>query len=125
MKRELDRQLVERHAGIFTGGRFRYFECGAGWFKIIDDMATELQAHIDASGCEQVKANQFKEKFGEVRFYFSGGDDTCQDIVSKAVGLSLVTCDLCGAPGEMGNNGGWISVRCEAHANAKRADFEV
>lgn len=123
MKRELEKQLLDKHAAIFDGGRFRYFECGPGWFALIDDMATKLQAHIDASGCEQVKATQFKEKFGEVRFYFSGGDEACQEIVREAESRSRTICDLCGAPGELGNGGGWLSVRCPEHVQARRADF--
>lgn len=122
MKQELD-HLISKHAAIFKGGRFRYFECGPGWFKLIDEMATEIQAHIDASGCEQVKAIQFKEKFGEVRFYFVGGDDTCHEIARKAEQQSLITCDLCGEPGKLSNTGGWLSVRCETHTGMKRGDF--
>lgn len=124
MKRELDMQLVAKHAAIFEGGRFRYFECGPGWYTLIDEMATALQSHIEASGCEQVKAHQFKEKFGEVRFYFDGGDDTCRDIVHQAEQRSLVVCDLCGEPGKLGNTGGWLAVRCETHSQMKRGDFE-
>jgi hypothetical protein len=120
MKRELDLQLIDKHAKIFKGGRFRHFECGDGWYALIDDMATKLQARIDASGCEQMVANQFKEKFGEVRFYFSGGDDDeIRAIVDTAEALSRVTCDYCGAPGTMGSAGGWMRVRCEAHVNTR------
>ena len=119
MKRELCDALKEKHAKIFQGGRFRYFECGDGWYAIIDDMATKLQARIDESGCAQVVADQFKEKFGEIRFYFSGGDDECRDLVAKAEALSNVTCDYCGAPGTMGNKGGWMRVRCEEHTDTR------
>jgi hypothetical protein len=122
MKREL-RELIAKHSKIFGDGHFRYFECGPGWYSIIDEMAEEIQARIDASGCEQLVANQFKEKFGEVRFYFRGGDDECKDIVSRAVARSNETCDLCGAPGEMGNGGGWVSVRCHEHFGVRRGDF--
>ena len=122
MKQEL-RQLIDKHPAIFQGGRFRYFECGPGWYSLIDEMATEIQAHIDASGCEQVRAHQFKEKFGEVRFYFMGGDDACRDIAQKAEAKSLITCDLCGEPGELGSAGGWMSVRCPGHVGKHRADF--
>lgn len=119
MSRDLLRQLAEKHSAIFVGGHFRTFECGAGWYSLIDDMATELQAHIDSSGCEQVKVNQFKEKFGEVRCYYYGGDDVCHDIIRKAEVHSLSVCDQCGQLGTLGNNNGWMSVRCEAHSAPK------
>lgn len=122
MKPELEKQIIEKHAAIFKGGRFRYFECGPGWHALIDEMATELQAHIDASGCEQVKAHQFKEKFAEVRFYYTGGDDVCQAIVSKAEARSRTICDLCGEPGSLVTDG-WMSIRCEQHVKSSRGDF--
>lgn len=122
MKPELNNQLITKHEKIFVGGRLRTFECGPGWFSIIDDMATKLQAHIDASGCPQVQADQFKEKFGEVRFYYSGGDATCKEIVAEAVAKSNETCDFCGEPGEMQREG-WMRVRCETHKNSRWGDL--
>ena len=63
----------------------------------------------------QVVANQVKEKFGGLRFYYSGGDDYIEAMVELAEHLSDVTCDVCGAPGKQ-SGGGWIVTRCEAHA---------
>jgi len=62
----------------------------------------------------QVVADQVKEKFGTLRFYYSGGDDVIDGMVQMAEAMSSVTCEECGAPGKT-NDKGWLSTRCEAH----------
>ena len=63
---------------------------------------------------EQVVASQVKEKYGGLRFYCNGGDDTTDAYVRFAEMLSECTCDVCGAPGKM-SDGGWIVTRCDLH----------
>lgn len=65
----------------------------------------------------QVVAIQVKEKFGGLRFYFSGGDDYIDGIVDMAESMSYRTCEECGAPGTA-TEGGWIRTLCEEHKNA-------
>jgi hypothetical protein len=65
---------------------------------------------------EQVVASQVKEKFGTLRFYYTGGDDVIDGMVQMAEAMSSVTCEECGASGKT-NDGGWLSTRCEAHTN--------
>jgi hypothetical protein len=67
----------------------------------------------------QVVAVQVKEKFGTLRFYYNGGDDYISGLMHMAESMSSVTCDECGAPGNTGNSGGWIAVRCDAHKPKK------
>lgn len=66
----------------------------------------------------QVVAIQVKEKFGGLRFYFSGGDDYIDGIVDMAESMSYRTCEKCGAPGTA-TEGGWIQTLCEEHKNAR------
>ena len=61
--------------------------------------------------CPQVVAEQVKEKFGTLRFYYRGGDEYISGLVSMAESMSGVTCDECGNPAETGGQG-WISTRC-------------
>lgn len=63
---------------------------------------------------EQVVALQVKEKFGGLRFYYSGGDDYIRGVVSMAEEMSYRTCEECGAPGTT-DKGGWIRTLCEEH----------
>lgn len=63
----------------------------------------------------QVVAEQVKEKFGELRFYHSGGDEYVDGLVSMASSMSAVTCEVCGNPGKK-IEGGWGRTLCETHA---------
>lgn len=62
----------------------------------------------------QLVADQVKEKFASLRFYYHGGDDFCQGVVSMAEAISLRTCEECGAPGKVGGRG-WIRTLCPVH----------
>lgn len=134
MKQELDELLCAKYPKIFKDrhGDMRKtlmcwgFECGDGWFNIIDQLCANIQNHIDwnnenhAKGFEhykeipQVVAVQVKEKFGTLRFYTSGGDDTIDGMVRMAESMSAVTCEECGAPGQLRGRG-WLYTACDAH----------
>lgn len=62
----------------------------------------------------QFVAVQVKEKFGTLRFYYTGGDDVTDGIVRMAEAMSAVTCEVCGNPGTS-NGEGWLRTLCEAH----------
>ncbi len=62
----------------------------------------------------QVTLDQVKEKFGTLRFYYTGGDDYIRGLVSMAEAMSGVTCEECGNPGER-HGGGWVRTLCNAH----------
>lgn len=127
MKKELDDQLVSNYPKIFADRNKPMtetcmcwgFECGDGWFNIINQLCGNIQHHIDwktktGKVVPQVVAEQVKEKFGTLRFYYRGGDDYISGLVSMAESMSGVTCEQCGAPGET-NGQGWISTLCETH----------
>lgn len=60
----------------------------------------------------QVVAVQVKEKFGGLRFYYSGGDEYVDGLVAMAEALSYVTCEQCGKVGKP-NEIGWIVTLCD------------
>jgi hypothetical protein len=69
---------------------------------------------------QQVTLDQVKEKFGTLRFYYTGGDDYIRGLVSMAESMSGVTCEGCGAQAktnwpksENGGIGGWVRTICE------------
>ena len=75
---------------------------------------------------EQVVAAQVKEKFGTLRFYVNGGGETVDNFIRVAEHMSAVTCEECGAPGEI-IRGGWIRVLCpvcEAKMKAERGETD-
>lgn len=80
--------------------------------KITRDPLSAMKKVPDA--CPQVVARQVKEKFGDLRFYYDGGDEYVSGIVTMACTFSSTTCERCGKPGEK-TRGGWIRVLCEDH----------
>jgi hypothetical protein len=184
MKEELDRKLCEKYPEIFKDRNADMkttlmcwgFECGDGWFNIIDRLCDNIQWRIDARKNDnarrqkyldmvsaahkdnwepfnqyytiynpspdllekyrqavledpipnhkqllpeipQVVATQVKEKYGTLRFYYYGGDEVIDGMVSMAESLSAVTCEKCGAPGKE-RGGGWILTLCDTHAES-------
>lgn len=131
MRDELDKKLCEKYPKIFS---LRYgdmtstamcwgFEHGDGWYNILDRLCANIQSHIDwteknGGAVPQVIAEQVKEKFGALRFYYSGGDEYVRGLVDMAESMSGVTCEECGTPG-LRRGGGWIRTLCDTHAKGR------
>jgi len=184
MKRELDEYLCKVYPKMMVNRNLHMtetcmcwgFECGDGWFQILNQLMGNIQHHIDwrerqrdvaikfRNMAEQLKAgdstlfdeehkdllnrdyvekrkqefiedplreipdvvpqvtlDQVKEKFGTLRFYYSGGDDYISGLVSMAESMSGVTCEECGNPGTQ-TSGGWIKTVCKVHGGE---DFDT
>jgi len=67
---------------------------------------------------EQVVAKQIKEKFGTLRFYYSGGDDYIRGLESMAASMTSRICEVCGNPGTSRSTEKqrWVLVLCDKHA---------
>lgn len=104
------------HADATETGVYWDFECGDGWYSLIDNLCKCIQTYITNNKCEQITAIQVKEKFGTLRFYYSGGDDLIAGMVWFAEHLSSTICEVCGEPGTCTrDSAGWISCTCEKH----------
>jgi hypothetical protein len=127
MREELDRKLCEKYPEIFADRRKPMtetamcwgFEHGDGWYNILDRLCANIQHYIewknrDGDTVPQVVAEQVKEKFGTLRFYYRGGDDYIRGLVNMAEAVTEVTCEECGAPGKT-RGVGWIYTACDAH----------
>ena len=125
MKQELDKLLCERYPKMMVNRNKNMqetcmcwgFECGDGWFNILDQLMGNIQHHIDWKNRKeevvaQVTLDQVKEKFGTLRFYYSGGDDAIDGMVRMAESMSGVTCEECSAPAQT-HGPGWIRTICE------------
>lgn len=125
MSPELDKALCEKYPEIF---RDRYgdmrktamcwgFECGDGWYDLINTLCSSITHHLKynaAPDTPPVIAEQVKEKFGTLRFYYRGGDDKIDAFVQFAEYFSGKICEVCGKPGRL-NEGGWLKTTCEDH----------
>ena len=131
MRQKLDKLLCEKYPKMMVNRNKDMketcmcwgFECGDGWFNILDQLMGNIQHHIDWNNknfekgykqykqVPQVTLDQVKEKFGTLRFYYSGGDDEISGMVRMAESMSGVTCEGCGNLGER-RGGGWVHTYC-------------
>jgi hypothetical protein len=184
MKQELDKLLCEKYPKMMVNRNKSMqetcmcwgFECGDGWFNILNQLMGNIQHHIDwkdkqreyartyneiatqakagnfdlfeesmkdtvnleykekrlaeivagdfrkvPESIPQVTLDQVKEKFGTLRFYYTGGDDEISGMVRMAESMSGVTCEECGNPGER-RGSGWIYTACDTHTKPEHLD---
>jgi hypothetical protein len=125
MKQELDELLCTKYPKMMVNRTKPMqetcmcwgFECGDGWYNILNQLMGNIQHHIDwknrtSEVVPQVTLDQVKEKFGTLRFYYTGGDDVIDGMVRMAEAMSGITCEECGNPGER-HGGGWVRTICE------------
>ena len=128
MRKELDEALCKKYPEIFCNrnGDMRTtamcwgFECGDGWYNIIDATCAMIQNRKYNNRRNGIKmppvvATQVKEKYGTLRFYYDGGDDYIDGVVAMAEYMSEVTCETCGNPGKI-RDGDWMRTLCDEHA---------
>jgi hypothetical protein len=188
MREELDKLLCERYPKMMVNRHKPMqetcmcwgFECGDGWFNILNTLMFNIQHHIDWKNetrardiahnqsiidarrhpadwtkfnelhpkdnaetdelregiidgtvelrtiepeVQQVTLDQVKEKFGTLRFYYTGGDDHISGMVCLAEGMSVTTCEDCGSPAER-RNGGWIRTLCDKHEAVRQLQMK-
>ncbi len=95
-----------------------FFECGPGWYSLIQELIEDL---INLGWNKQT--TQVKEKFGGLRFYINEGSKEIHDRVIKAEIKSYSTCEKCGSSGEARRDIGWISTLCDLHYAEKKEEF--
>lgn len=79
------------------------------------------QNKLEAKPVPTFVAAQVKEKFGTLRFYYDGGDDYINGVVSFAENSSAHTCEECGLPGKL-RHGGWVRTLCDNHAKVENVE---
>lgn len=109
-------------------GKYGGFAVGAGWYPILEKLCENIQHHIDWKNKQsvvvpQVTVAQIKEKFGGLRFYYDGGDDYIQGLVSMAESWADTACEECGGIGKR-RSGGWIRTLCDLHEAERNARIE-
>jgi hypothetical protein len=124
MKAQLTRELIEKYPTLFdrnpkTCVTLFGFECGDGWYNLLDSLFFFLE-YENKNGSEDnpITLTQVKEKFGTLRVYYIGGrleSSAVDSMINLAERLSGVTCEECGAPGEIDHKAGWLRCRCKAH----------
>jgi hypothetical protein len=120
MNEENTKYLFERYPKLYQGRflpitenlmPFGFETNGEGWFKLIDQLSADITLLDEKDGTTTI-AVQVKEKYGGLRFYIEGGSDAVMDAIDEAGLLSEKTCERCGEPGTMRNEG-WVYTLCD------------
>lgn len=107
--------LVKKYPKLYK--HLNFFECGPGWYDIIDDLSSKLEKEIEAlakDGDGSSYAVQVKEKYGTLRFYVSLETEKMGDLIEQAEEKTQSTCEVCGKEGKLIGEG-WMKVRCKKH----------
>lgn len=60
------------------------FECGDGWFKLLDKLSAKIQAYLKENPIEGFYVQQVKSKFGGLRYYTSVYNEDIMKLISQA-----------------------------------------
>ena len=134
MDKELELELVKKYPKIlrdYGGDPMQTclswgFEFDNGWNTLISKCLEKLQYFCDLcskNGEEvQVVANQAKEKYGTLSFYYSGEGgsriewDIIDDIITETERHSAQVCEVSGEHGCLCSKGGWYKTLCYEEA---------
>ena len=146
MKSELQEKLYSKYPKVFRNRHLSPqetcmcwgIECGDGWFWLIDSMLEYLTYYTEKG--YDIIADQVKEKFGGLRFYYSIRiSDKCSDndtikkissdriceIVDYCLALSLKICEQCGSnENVLQTNSNWIETLCDKCKEEKCSEEE-
>ena len=92
-----------------------YYEIGVGWIPLVETFLKLAEWDAQYNKTPPVQILQVKEKFGELRIYYSGGDKRTDAYVTFAMAMSKQMCEECGAPAVTSNKKGWIKTVCDEH----------
>jgi hypothetical protein len=123
------KRMEEAYPKMF-GEPYGGFCVGEGWWQVIESLCANIQHYTDwkneqftkysrGEPVAQVTVNQIKEKFGGLRFYYSGGDDEVSGMIRMAESWAAHSCEDCGKPGKS-RGGGWIRTLCDEHEEARQ-----
>jgi hypothetical protein len=118
--------LIEKYPKIFENMKEFYFrissELPKGWVKDVDILCAAIQDRIDSvtfydkegeHTVPQLICTQIKEKYGGLRFYYTGGDAVCEGMIDLTTFILWNKCERCGSDKNIGTTEGWISRICE------------
>lgn len=151
MNDDNNKYLNEKYSDIIRKFEYKgeqmpfWFECGDGWFTLIDDLCGNIVHAIkneksildyrkkqgedvrkEDYEAVEVTISQVKEKYGGLRFYVYGGGDRIRGMIDFAESFSYKICESCGNPGKLSQNGWWRTLcePCRANDERKKVEWE-
>lgn len=97
MRDDLEQTLFVTFPDLFSGtypdpvasAMGRGFECGEGWFPLLMGLCHSVSQAVQNTEMPKVRVLQVKEKFGRLRFRFSGGNSMTIGMVRMVEDLSM------------------------------------
>lgn len=100
------------------------FECDDGWYELLREMFSEIVARYEEAGVPvDLEILQIKEKFAELRVYYSFKEESTPDkeelrndvdkIIEAYENKSRKVCEICGAEGEVRKKGYRMKTLCD------------
>lgn len=122
---------LHRKYPVMFSGQYGGVCVSKGWWPIIDALCSQIRSHLDhrkavaknnpeQKPVPEVVIDQIKEKFGGLRFYYTGGDDTIYGMVRMAESWAGRSCEECGAVGKHTTDG-WHKTLCDFHIIEREA----
>lgn len=118
MRNDLSALLCRRYPRLYTQVREGVptgapaanwcFDCGDGWYSLIDAVSDVIARHVDVTAELEVQALDVKEKHNELSFNVYGGDDFVDGAIWMAELVSAAVCQECG------------TIDCAAHRRLPR-----
>lgn len=115
-------ELFEKYPKIFNpdyNWKINWYGIPDAWIPFIDTLCNTIQSYIDnqlkysdREVC-QVECTTLKEKYGSLRFYYSGGDNHIEGMIDLAEEWSTQICISCGTNQNIGCTSGWIAYMCK------------
>lgn len=111
------KRLLEAYPNLYK--ELKYFECGDGWYNLIEELSYKLEELIlrykEFNSEYLPYAEQVKEKYGCLSFYMSTSTCDMGELTHKARITSQRICEVCGEKGELIRDG-YYRVRCQEHS---------
>lgn len=125
-------ELVRRYPLLFrtqdSEHAAGYPAVGDGWQLIVEKAIGRIDTAASAllkAGTASIRIAQIKEKLGGLRIYADWTalpEDAAakvQEAIDLAQARSYCTCETCGAPGQLHDDGGWYTTCCDRHAKGE------
>jgi hypothetical protein len=99
---------------IYTPFELFEFETPQGWNKLLFDLSWLITDYCENNNVDFPDIQQVKSKFGELRYYYSGGDKYISILISGFEEQSTRTCENCGSHDDVKTGGkGWVVTLCK------------
>ncbi len=132
--------MIGQYPDMFK--RYGGFDIGKGWYPIVDSLCNRIHHHVKwvndrrerllkenphdlniPNEIAPVVVDQVKEKFGGLRFYYTGGDDVVDGMVRMAESWAAQACEECGKPAHIRSEG-WIRTLCDEHEEIRQQQMK-